>query len=506
MKKFVALLAALTLCLSCTAVFAEGNADLASAKAYIYQMYKNPTRTDIKSTPADFDVLSSIPVDGVEYAIEWTTDTDAVKVIVKEDGSVTIDVDEASTSEIIYTLTATVKDAAGNTETVSFQRKLPASLTGMSYAQIVDYAYTLVDGEKTVKPYRLFGTIIAIPTAYSEQYGNVTVDIAIAGKEDMPIQCYRLKGEGAADLKVGDQITVEGYIKNYKGLIEFDSGCQLVGMGEIISQQPILDAAYALLDGEKMSTPTALKGTIFKITSAWSEQYGNITVDMYVDGNEEMPIECYRLKGEGAANLQVGDEIAVFGTIKNYKGLIEFDSGCTLIPVGTENDVRTVVAAYGLTDGEANTAPSTLTGVIVGIPTAYSPDYKNITVDMVVAGLADYQIQCYRLSGEGAENLAIGDTITVTGTIKNYKGLIEFDKGCTFVKGATAEPVEETKYVQVTSTAMFKKVSSIYNGFIRFVPANTTFTFVAEEGDWYKVADENGNEGYIHKTKAIIAE
>ena len=208
MKKFVALIAVLVLSLSCVAL-AEGNADLTSAKAYIYQMYKNPTRTDIKSTPADFDVIGTVPVDGVNYKVEWTTDTEAVKVVAKEDGTVTIDVDEASTSEIIYNLTATVKDEAGNAETVSFQRKLPASLSGMSYAQIVDYAYTVVDGEKTVKTYRLFGTIVGIPTAYSEQYGNITVDIQIAGKEDMPIQCYRLKGEGAADLKVGDQITMK---------------------------------------------------------------------------------------------------------------------------------------------------------------------------------------------------------------------------------------------------------------------------------------------------------
>ena len=431
MKKLIALIAVLALCLSCIPGLADANADLKSAKAYIYQLYKNPTRTDIKSTPADFDVLNVVPVDGVEYTVEWSTDTDAVKVVVKEDGSVTIDVDEASTSEIIYNLTATVKDAAGNAESVSFQRKLPASLTGMSYAQIVDYAYTLVDGEKTVKTYRLFGTIIGIPTVYSEKYGNITVDIAIKGKEDMPIQCYRLKGEGAADLKVGDQITVEGYIKNYKGLIEFDSGCELIGFGEIVSQKPILEAAYKLLDGEKMSTATAQNGTIVKIPTAYSEQYGNITVDMVVDGMEDMPIECYRLTGEAAATLAIGDEIAVVGTIKNYKGLIEFDKGCKLIPVGTENDVRTAINAYTLTDGEAQPAASTMTGVIVAIPTAYSEQYGNITVDIIPGGLEEYKVQCYRLSGEGAADLQVGDTITVTGTIKNYKGTIEFDKGCT---------------------------------------------------------------------------
>ena len=407
------------------------NADLLSAKAYIYQMYKNPSRTDIKSTPADYDVIGSVPVDGVDYTVEWSADSDTIKVIVNEDGSVTIDVDENNSSELFYKLTATVKDAAGNAASVSFDRKVPASLTGMSYGQIVDYAYTLVDGEKSVKAYRLYGTVINIPSAWSEEYGNITVDIIVAGKEDMPIQCYRLKGEGAKDLKVGDQITVEGYLKNYKNTtFEFDSGCILVGYGEIVSQQPILDAAYQLLDGEKMAVPTALKGQIFKITSEWSEQYGNITVDMYVDGNEEMPIQCYRLKGEGAKDLKVGDEIAVFGTLKNYKNTVEFDSGCVLIPVGTEKEVRTVVAAYGLLDGEAMTSLNTLTGVIASIDSPYSDEYKNITVTIVVAGLEDYKVQCYRLAGEGAENLAVGDTITVTGTLKNYKGTIEFDKGC----------------------------------------------------------------------------
>ena len=35
------------------------------------------------------------------------------------------------------------------------------------------------------------------------------------------------------------------------------------------------------------------------------------------------------------------------------------------------------------------------------------------------------------MKGTGAETLAVGDTITVTGTIKNYNGTIEFDSGCT---------------------------------------------------------------------------
>ncbi|MDE6108108.1 MAG: hypothetical protein K2F83_05480 [Oscillospiraceae bacterium] len=142
-------------------------------------------------------------------------------------------------------------------------------------------------------------------------------------------------------------------------------------------------------------------------------------------------IQCYRLSGEGAENLAVGDTITVAGIIKNYKGTIEFDAGCKLVPNDSYQSVKAALSGYRLQEGEQQEVAKTITGTIVAIPTAYSADYKNITVNMVVAGLEDYVIQCYRLSGEGAENLAEGDTITVTGTLKNYKGTIEFDAGCT---------------------------------------------------------------------------
>ena len=68
----------------------------------------------------------------------------------------------------------------------------------------------------------------------------------------------------------------------------------------------------------------------------------------------------------------------------------------------------------------------------MAIPSAYSADYKNITVNIQVGGLDDLIIQCYRLAG--GSDLAVGDTITVSGNIKNYKGTIEFDKNCTYTK------------------------------------------------------------------------
>ena len=279
------------------------------------------------------------------------------------------------------------------------------------------------------EPQRLYGVITAINEAYSEKYDNITLTIQIGELADKPIKCFRLSGEGVAELAVGDAITVEGTLKNYKGEIEFDKGCQFLGKGEHIDQSATLEAAYAVEDGLSMNAPVALTGVITE-AEEWSEKYGNVTVTMVVDGVEDKPIMCFRLTGEGADALAVGDTITVVGTIKNYKGTIEFDQGCKLIPAEARKDAVTAMAAYGLEENLAMTEPATLTGVITEAE-EWSEKYENITVTMVVGGMDDYKIKCFRLTGEGAAELAVGDTITVTGTLKNYKGEIEFDQGCT---------------------------------------------------------------------------
>lgn len=434
MKKILAMLAALVLCLSMAAGVAAAeeaaNENLASAKALLDFMYKSKNREKLTTTAEDYEVVSQLMIDSVVYPVAWAVDMDTIQVVPGENGKTLIDLDDANPKDATYTLTATVTDPNGETLTVSYQRIMPAAILEMSYADIVNAAYALDEGAAMSKAQRLFGTITKIDTAWSDEYQNITVTIQVGDLAGQPVQCYRLSGAGCETLAVGDAITVEGTIKNYKGTIEFDKGCVLVGMGEIISQAAILDAAYALDDGAALSTPTALEGVVAKIDTAWSDEYQNITVTIVCDGKEEQPIQCYRLTGEGADKLAEGDEIAVAGTIKNYKGTIEFDKGCRLIPAGTAKDARTVFKAYALEDGKAMTSESTLTGVIVAIPTAWSDEYKNITVNMVVSGLEDNVIQCYRLSGEGCAELKAGDTITVTGTIKNYKGTIEFDKGC----------------------------------------------------------------------------
>ena len=331
MKKFFALLTALVLCATLfvgTAMAEDEN--LASAKGLLDFWYKNKSRDKLTQTAEDYEVPAQLMIDGVAYPLTWSVDTDAIQITPAEDGKYLVDIDETNPKDLVYTLTATVTAPDGSTLDVPYERMVPAAVLDMSYADIVAAAYALDTDTAMSKAQRLFGKVVSVDTAWSDEYQNITVTIQVGELADQPIQCFRLTGEGAKDLKEGDEITVTGILKNYKGTIEFDKGCVLVGYGEIVSQKAIVDAAYALESGVAMTAPTALVGEVVSIDSAWSDEYQNITVTIVCDGLTEQPIQCYRLSGEGAQALEVGSVVGVYGTIKNYKGTIEFDKGCTL--------------------------------------------------------------------------------------------------------------------------------------------------------------------------------
>lgn len=325
MKKMLALLLILCMALSvCSFALADETQELKDARSYINLMYKNKPA----STPKDYELVGSVPGDNETFTVEWSTDSDTIAVTREESGLVKIDVDEDNPKEVAYKLTATIKDAAGNSVEVSFDRFVPAAinLDIMTEEEIVAVAYTLEDQAKLPAATALTGTIVAIPTPYSEQYGNITVNIQVGDLADQLIQCYRLKGEGAADLKEGDQIAVFGVIKNYKGTIEFDAGCTIIPV-ESAQSARVAGYAYTLEEGATMSRESTITGVISAIPSAYSAEYGNITVNIDVPGLEGYTVQCYRLTG--GEDLAEGDTITVTGTITNYKGTIEFGKACT---------------------------------------------------------------------------------------------------------------------------------------------------------------------------------
>lgn len=163
------------------------------------------------------DGTATLPVAGTTHTdvtISWASNNAAVVV---DGANLAVTMPSASTRAV---LTATV--TCGN---VSKTKTFPVHMV----VDVVDAAYNLLEGE-TLADMTLTGVIIRVDDAYSEQYKNVTVTIIVDGKMDKLIECFRMTGEQAATIKAGDKITVTGDLTNYKGKIEFNSGCVLTAV------------------------------------------------------------------------------------------------------------------------------------------------------------------------------------------------------------------------------------------------------------------------------------
>ena len=410
-------------------------------------------------------------------------------------------------------------------------------------AEIVDAAYALAGGESLEGTYTLTGEIVSIDTAYSSQYKNITVSIVVEGKEDKPIVCYRLKGEGADTLTVGDIITVTGTLMNYEktneetgettNTIEFTTGCTLDAVEKPVVVAPtdpkeIVDAAYALETGVALPYEATLTGKIVEINVPFSSQYKNITVTIAVEGKEDKPIQCFCLAGEGADSLKLDDTITVTGILKNYNGTVQFNQGCTLdnvIPGGGEEivvpeDPKEIVdAAYELAPGAVLPYEATLTGKITEITEAYSEEYNNITVNMVVTGREDKPILCYRMKGDGVDALAVGNIITVTGNLKNYTktdsetgittNTIEFTP-CTLV-----EIVEDMPTLSATVSGELKTfgdaaaaatVELLVDGAVKYTLTTTEATYSFESVELGSYTLKVSKEDHVTREYAITVE
>jgi hypothetical protein len=128
MKKRIAYLLIAVFCIA--ALAACGNKpsqqgsedDLKAAASYIKTVYKDKPA---EKTPSDYELMSVVSVGDNQYKVTWTTDSSEVKVV-EGNNKVTIDVNEESPSEVKYVLTATVTDANGKSEKVTFNHIVPA--------------------------------------------------------------------------------------------------------------------------------------------------------------------------------------------------------------------------------------------------------------------------------------------------------------------------------------------------------------------------------------------
>ncbi len=182
---------------------------------------------DNVETAVDYVMLDLFQTDsGNYYKVVWSVDVDEefVKIVPGDNGTVTVDVNELCPQDVPYTLTASIATAEGYRLTHSWHYILPQT---RDMVAVVEEAYALANGKRMPGEYTLTGKISSIEKAWSEDYQNISVTIRIEGCGSKTVRCYGLTGEGAKDLRIGDEITVTGVLKKYNGRVEFDTGCRL---------------------------------------------------------------------------------------------------------------------------------------------------------------------------------------------------------------------------------------------------------------------------------------
>ena len=404
MKKVISALLLLAMVIGCFAGCApevKEDAGLNSAKEYLYTMYKD---ADAK-TAVDYTVVGQVRINDVTYPITWTVDkTENVKIESAENNMVAVKL-TPSTEDVNYKLTATLKNAEGQEVSVSFDHFIPKA-DGLP-ATLADGTYVIVAGNLTMsslaadKSYG-YPTATEVTVADGKVSGHVAADVLTIKNvdggftiQDAQGRYFYLKGTYNS-FNVDATAPAEGHVfsilvKDGKYLIQnnldkktlaystsysswgcypelTDDHTSLVDIiaatapsADAAPEAPgydptgktpaeIVDAAYALENGKAMSAAATLTGVISSVDTPWDDGYKNITVTIKVAGKEDKPIMCFRMKGDGAKDLKVGDTITCTGTIKNYNGTIEFDAGC---------QVSNIVAGAGSTTPPATTPPAT---------------------------------------------------------------------------------------------------------------------------------------------------
>ena len=427
MKRILILLLALIMCLGCfvacdktpagsedtTANDANASAaTLTDAVKYLRSIYKDSA----KETPADYDVVGKIVIGDTEFSVTWTTDNANITVKVSEKNAAfyTIDLPVKNETAVDYKLTGTVTDAAGQSESVTFDRALPvydASAIVDKPEEGVAYKFYMIHAS-------LGQTLFA--TGETQDGGNK----------------YILS---TTDPKAAPDFFVEADGEGFKFYTELN-GVKTYVLAKTTTSDDGKVSKYIGYSTEQGTT------WIYKSeTNAWYTTIDGLeyVVGTYGSYNTFCISDASFMTPESSGTSQFPGGLM----LKDVAEAMTPSAGPTIY----ETPEEIVNAVYELDLGGILSGGHkyTLTGVITSIPSAWSDSYGNITVVIVVNGMEDKPIECFRLTGEGANNLMVGDTITVTGELLKYNnntetGKVEFNAGCTLVSGNFCNHTNET--------------------------------------------------------------
>ena len=391
MKKFIAIALMLAMCLGLFAACVqeatptepvETKSPLASAAAYLKTMYKDKAGKVLR----DFELVSVVTIGDTKYDIEWTTDAaeENVKIVAGENGMVTIDINEKPAEQVDFTLTATVKDTAGNSEKTSLSFYIEAvepEVVGTVFADTpvvgTAYKFALVQANKGTTLY-FTGEMDGFYLAMSED-SAAGVDVVLETAEGG----YYISFTKDGAKKYVDIIPREG---------------QEGKVNVVIADAPT--AVYAW-DAERKTMTTTVQGNPWYLGTYGDYTTISASATSYIEDVTKIGVSQFPagFATVGASAAPVFVDAPAVGTAYKY-GLIQANKGTTLYFTG-EMD------GYYLAMSEDSAA-----GVDVVLETAEGGYYISFTKD----GAKKYIDIVPREGQEGKVNVVIADAPTAVYT------------------------------------------------------------------------------------------
>lgn len=212
MKKLISMILLLAMCVTMFASCKKEDAGLIEAADYLFALYSK----DAKVTAADYNVVSAVKVGDTTYTVEWSTNVDSIKVVPSDKpGMVTIDVFEKTQEVITYTLTATIKNAKGESIVKTFEREVP------KYDVTTWDAYMAAKEGDTV---RVEGIVVGINSKDKGNSRNHLFLMDESGKGGY--YSYQMDADPVKDLgiELGMTVSVAGPCSPYNGMQEIKGG------------------------------------------------------------------------------------------------------------------------------------------------------------------------------------------------------------------------------------------------------------------------------------------
>lgn len=254
----------------------------------------------------------------------------------------------------------TIYEVDKNSQIVSIEGEGTQEQPGDEKGQSKENPYTVKEAVDLINSGKAGSTevyvkgIVSSVDYYNTEYKSLSYYLSDDGKSKV-LDVYSGKGlngadfSGKSDLKVGQTVIVKGKLELFtdkKGnkIPEVSQSSEIVsieGSGEApsagdkglskdnpLTPSEAYDIAKALGKGNTSTESYYIKGKISSIKFSFDAEYGTATFNISADGSKEFT--CYSVYYfgnkswvEGNTQVNVGDEVVVYGKLTNFKGTPE---------------------------------------------------------------------------------------------------------------------------------------------------------------------------------------